>query len=478
MKMNKKAALQQQEIIKKLSDIITGFYTTHGRDNFIEYLPPKDLSQKIDLISVEKNYDWDVVFAWVEKYLKYSVKTDHPGFVNRMWAGANQPAIVGEIVTAITNTSACTYESAPVSTLMEKYMLDQMLDLAGFSNGVGQMTTGSSNANMIAMMAARNISCKSIKRAGLFDSNELYAFVNADAHYSMDKAANILGIGTKHLIKVPQKSNGGMNTEALQEQLTSITASGGLPFFVGATAGTTVRGAYDSIPDLLELKKRHNFWLHVDGAWGGAVIVNDRLRDKFLRGIEEVDSFTMDFHKMFGIALICNVLLMNRRKNIFRDLCSVGDTSYIFRQSEKEDDFNLGAQSLQCGRRVDSLKWFLDWKFYGKTGFAERIENYYALCEYAEHYVETAPELEMVVPRESFNICFRYKAPESIVNEFNLALRTSLYQSGISLVGYAYINNNATLRLLICNSQFTKSDVADFFNCLISTGNKLMKEWI
>jgi hypothetical protein len=157
-KMHKKAVQEQRQVIEKLAGIITEFFATPGKDTFLKYLPPEDLSQKIDLISDEKNFDWDVIFAWVEKYLKYSVRTNHPGFVNRMWTGANLPAIVGEIIAAISNTSACTYESAPVSTLMEKYMLDQMLDLAGFSEGVGQMTTGSSNANMIAMLAARNYS--------------------------------------------------------------------------------------------------------------------------------------------------------------------------------------------------------------------------------------------------------------------------------------------------------------------------------
>jgi glutamate/tyrosine decarboxylase-like PLP-dependent enzyme len=90
-----------------------------------------------------------------------------------MWVGANLPAIVGETITALTNASACTFESAPVSTLMEKYMIGEMLDLVGFKNGEGQMTTGSSNANMIAMMVARNLANPSMKQAGLFGQKKL-----------------------------------------------------------------------------------------------------------------------------------------------------------------------------------------------------------------------------------------------------------------------------------------------------------------
>jgi len=443
----------------------------------VDYLPPDKLRLALDLNTPEGDEDWQALFSWVEKYLSYSVKTNHPGFVNRMWAGANPPSVIGEIIAAISNTSSCTYESAPVSTLIEKYMLQKMLDIVGFKNGEGQMTTGSSNANMIAMMAARNSRREEVKRRGLFAGQELFCFVNADAHYSMDKAANILGIGTEHLIKVVVNNSGQMDVALLEERILETQQSGAIPFFVGATAGTTVRGAYDSLPELLKLRDKYNFWLHVDGAWGGAVVLSKSLRLHYLDGIEEVDSFTLDFHKMLGTALICNVLLINRHPGFLGNVCGAGDSSYIFREGEEEELYNLGTRSLQCGRRVDSLKWFLDWKFYGHSGLAKRIETYHILCGYAEDIVENTPELEMLVPRESFNICFRFKAPKSYVNEFNLALRTKLYTSGLSLIGYGYINSQLALRLLITHKNFERADIAAYFAQLVAVGNILLKEW-
>ncbi|MCA1787119.1 MAG: hypothetical protein LC657_14190, partial [Desulfobacteraceae bacterium] len=96
------------------------------------------------------------------------------------------------------------------------------------------------------------------------------------------------------------------------------------------TAGTTVRGAYDPIAPLLALRDQYGFWLHMDGAWGGAVVLSDRLRQQFLPGIEQVDSFCWDFHKMPGTALICNVFLVNNRPHTLGRVCSSGDDSYIF----------------------------------------------------------------------------------------------------------------------------------------------------
>jgi glutamate/tyrosine decarboxylase-like PLP-dependent enzyme len=469
--------MDSQEIFEKLGEIINKYFSEQHQGRFVEYLSPDELSLALDLDKPGGDADWQALFSWVEKYLSYAVKTNHPGFVNRMWVGANLPSVIGEIVTAISNTSSCTYESAPVSTLMEKYMLQKMLDVVGFKNGEGQITTGSSNANMIAMMAARNITCEEVKRRGLFEEKELLCFVNADAHYSMDKAANILGIGTEHLIKIPVNSAGRMDVDVLEERILASRESGGIPFFVGATAGTTVRGAYDPLFELLALREKYNFWLHVDGAWGGAVVLSDTLRRQYLDGIEAVDSFTLDFHKMLGTALMCNVFLINRRSNLLGSVCGAGDVSYIFREGEKDELYNLGAHSLQCGRRVDSLKWFLDWKFYGRQGFAKRIETYHELCQYAEEIVENTPELEMVVPRDSFNICFRFKAPEAYVNEFNLALRTKLHESGVSLVGYGYIDSQLALRLLITNMSFCRADIADYFSKLVAVGKKLSEEW-
>jgi len=469
------AAMNEKHIFEHLLKVIEQYYTSQRKGKFLDYHSPVELSQILDLERPEKNQDWQEIFHWVDTYLAYSPKTSHAAFVNRMWVGANLPSIVGEIVVAISNTSACTFESAPVSTLLEKYMIRQMLHLVGFTEGEGQMTTGSSNANMIAMMAARNLCNDSVKQAGLFGQKKLFAFVGADAHYSMDKAANILGIGSDQLIKVPLDPLGAMEPEQLAQAIDRVLVNGGLPFFVSATAGTTVRGAYDPLPPLLKLRERYNFWLHVDGAWGGAAALSPGLKEKYLSGLSEADSFTCDFHKMLGSSLMCNILLINKRSSTLGHVLSAGDGSYLFRDEHTSEIEDLGAVSLQCGRRVDSLKWFLDWKFFGREGLASRVEKYLELCEYAEKWVEHSPELTMVVPRTSFNVCFRFKIAKEQSNAFNLDLRNRLYHEGTSLVGVAYIDGRLVLRLLISNPAAEQADIDSFFNNLVETGKAMLK---
>ena len=469
--------MEQEKIFARLLPIITRYYREQGSGPFVEYFDPDELDERLQLDNGGGRQDWDELFAWVEQYLRHAVKTGHPGYVNRMWADANLPSVIGEMITAITNTSACTYETAPVSTLMEKYLLRTMLELAGFENGSAQMTTGSSNANMIAMMAARNTRNAAIKRAGLAGRPQLYGFVNADAHYSMDRAANILGIGTEHLIKVEVDDHGRMTGAALEAAIEAVQAAGGEVFFVAATAGTTVRGAYDPLEPLIALRARHGFWLHVDGAWGGAAIFSDRLRRQYLEGLEQADSFTLDFHKMPGTALMCNVLLFNNRPMLLREVCSAGDESYIFRDGPDGDVRDLGTLSLQCGRRVDSLKWFLDWKFYGREGLAARIEGYLDLCCYAEEQIVRNDALEMVVPRESFNICFRFRTPAGVdPARFNEELRNRMHHRGQYLVGTGPVNNELVLRLLITNVHVDRPAIDRFLATVVATGRELLAE--
>jgi len=124
---------------------------------------------------------------------------------------------------------------------------------------------------------------------------------------------------------------------------------------------------------------------------------------------------------------------------------------------------------------VDSLKWFLDWKYFGKEGLGKRVRRYLELAEYAEARITAHPELDMVAPRESFNVCFRYLPPEDHdTDAFNLKLRHHLFHEGVSLVGVAYIGNRVTLRLLITHPDFTRSDVERFLDSLVNTARGLL----
>ncbi len=171
--------------------------------------------------------------------------------------------------------------------------------------------------------------------------------------------------------------------------------------------------------------------------------------------------------------IVLNIFLINNRPHTLGRLCSGGDESYIFHNSSDNDVRDLGAVSLQCGRRVDGLKFFLDWKYFGKKEFARRVEYSLELCRYAETIVKESDYLELVLPRNSFNICFRYKSHHADANRLNLAIRNALYHDGTSLVGYAYFNDTLFLRLLLASHDLVKKDIDQYFSMLIETGKSM-----
>ena len=119
----KDAILEQKDILDKLIKTIIKDERT---EKLTHYLSESSLAKTLNLSKKTPREDWQSLFTWIEDYLHYSVNTAHPNFNNRMWSGANLPSILGEIITAFYNTSNCTYESAPVASLIEKYMIDEM----------------------------------------------------------------------------------------------------------------------------------------------------------------------------------------------------------------------------------------------------------------------------------------------------------------------------------------------------------------
>jgi len=435
------------------------------------HLAPEKLLSKIDLTLPEEGCSLDDLYKDLEQYLTFSVRTGHRQFFNQLWSGFALPGFLGEVIAALANTSMYTYEVAPVATLMEKELIKKMGGICGFENPEGLFVTGGSNGNLQAMMIARNRTNPEIKNAGLRNAVNLIAFVSEEAHYSFEKSANILGIGSQNVLKIKTDTAGRMVPEELDKAVEESLGQGKRPFFVGATAGTTVKGAFDPIDKVARIARQHDLWFHVDGALGGSVILSPRHR-ALVEGLDKADSFTWNAHKLMGLPLICSILLV-REKGCLLNTNSVTGTDYIF-HDEAFGSHDLGPMSLQCGRRVDALKLWLSWKFFGDKRFAERIDHFFELAEYAEDIVQMTPSLELMAPRSSVNICFRYLPGNSEdINTFNLRLREELAGSGKSFVNYARLGRDVAIRLVIANHELTREDISLFFDHLIQTAESL-----
>ena len=440
----------------------------------VNFKMPSELSALISFQVEEKGVNEKEFLDLIDKYLGYSVRTGNKQFMNQLYSGFNFPAFIGETITTLSNTSMYTYEVAPVATIIETEMIKLMNSYVGYKDGDGIFLSGGSNANLVAMFTARNRVFPEGRFEGYDTKLKLKAFVNEQAHYSFETAANILGIGAKNVVKIKADKQGRMIPGELRKEVDRSIRKGEKPFFVGATCATTLTGAYDPLVEIHEICHEHNIWLHADGSFGGSLILSDKYRG-LMKGVENTDSFAWNPHKLMNIPLICSVILVREQGVLQHNITDI-NTDYIFHDIDQIED--LGKKSIQCGRKVDAVKLWFAWKYFGLEGYRDRIDNSFEMAAYAEKKVIEHSSLELLVPRQSFAVCFRYVPErETDLNKFNLELRESLRKSGKSIVNYGYLGDTLAIRLITANGELERSDIDIFFNHLLTEAEKLDKAY-
>ncbi|MFA6588924.1 MAG: aminotransferase class I/II-fold pyridoxal phosphate-dependent enzyme [Bacteroidales bacterium] len=439
----------------------------------LDFKTPAELSEVIDFKIAKKGVSENEFLDLLDKYLEYSVKTGNKQFLNQLYAGFNFPAFIGEVFSVLANTSMYTYEVAPVATCIEMEMIRLMNSYTGYTNGDGIFLSGGSNANLVAMFSARNRILPDSRVEGYNRNEKLRAFVNENAHYSFGTAANLLGIGTKNVIKVKADADGRMQAEALEKAIQHAISKGEKPFFVVATCATTMMGTYDPIDAIADVTDKYGIWLHADGAFGGSLILSDKHRH-LMQGLERSDSFTWDPHKLMNIPLICSALLVKKADTLQQNITDI-NTDYIYHNIDEIED--LGKKSIQCGRRVDAVKLWFAWKYFGVDGYRDRIDNLMDMAGYVEEIVNSHPKLRLNSKRQSFAVCFQYiPKKRTNVNDFNLAVREALRKTGKSNVNFGYNGSDLVIRFVAANADLNKADIDRFFNYFIAEAQKLENE--
>jgi len=241
----------------------------------------------------------------------------------------------------------------------------------------------------------------------------------------------------------------------LDKMIQEDLSKGYSPFYVTATAGTTVVGSYDDIEALRKVTDKYNIWLHVDGAYGGAAFFSKKYKH-LLNGVEKADSFSFNAHKMLGTPLTCSLLFAKDKKDLTYSFDNAAD--YLYQTSD--DDYNLGKTSLQCGRRNDALKFWTLWKSIGTAGLREIVDQLFHLANTARNYVDQHPDYQLYTFEDSLSIGFNYKGIDPRL------LCSDLYESGELMVGYGQFKDEEFVRLISVNANFEDQDYLNFFSIL------------
>jgi L-2,4-diaminobutyrate decarboxylase len=281
---------------------------------------------------------------------------------------------------------------------------------------------------------------------------------SSQAHFSVQQSMSLLGLGSSAAISVPCDNEGRLAAVDVERTLARLTSELKVPFAIIATAGTTDTGAIDPIGALADIARDRGLWLHVDAAWGGALLLSQKYRDR-LEGLERADSVTLDFHKHFFQTISCGAFLL--RDTAHFDLMRT-HADYLNPIEDDRDGFpNLVAKSLQTTRRFDALKLWMSLRSIGTTRYAELIDQAIDLANAVAKRIEESSSFELVSRSQLSSVLFRVHRPlcGADWDALHSHLAQILLDRGIANLGVTRSAGRIALKMTLLNSRTILADI-------------------
>jgi len=361
--------------------------------------------------------------------------------------------------------------------VVEQMVLRWLCSEAGLpASADGTFTTGGSQSNYMGLLLARDAAIHqgwncSVQKSGLpSEARKLRILCSEVAHFAVEKSAAQLGLGTEAVMRIAVDDHFRMKPQALQAALNSLEVDGLVPMAIVATAGTTDFGSIDPIPEISAIARSTGVRLHVDAAYGGALLFSSQHRGK-LAGIEAADSLSIDFHKLLWQPIPCSAFLLSDARNF--DYIKM-HADYLNPETHEEEGVpNLVTTSLLTSRRFDSLKLWLSFQSLDRTKLAALIDRTIALAAHAAEIVRRTPQLELVCEPQLSTVVFRYLPSQGDADQINFAIRQNLFNRGEAVVGHTRVRNRQCLKFTCMNPSATEADMGSLLEKVREEGLKL-----
>ena len=388
------------------------------------------------------------MMADLERLVAGSMNPASPGWIGHMDPVPATAGILGEMVSAALNNNMLSLEMGPAFVGLERAMLEAQARLFGLPEGAGGvMASGGSLANLQALAVARNQALPNIREDGLMGETARPLILASEvAHTSLQKAAMVLGLGARAVVPVAADEAGRMDAGALADAIAGARRDGANPFCVVATAGTTVIGAIDPLEAIAEVARREGLWLHVDAAYGGAMVFSARWRAN-LAGIEAADSITFNPQKWLYVPKTCAMTL-------FRDAQSLADHFRIAApyMADTGGLVNPGEVSIHGTRHAEVLKYWLVLRHLGRSGLEALIDAGMARAAHLQALVTARPWLQSAGAPDTNIVCFRAAPPGGgDLDALNAGLQRHLLEDAETFLSLPVWRGGRWLRCVLLN---------------------------
>ena len=314
-----------QEDLSLFHEIAEKLFSEEEKNPVVKPIPPDEVYDEFNLRLKEDGITESEFAELIEKVVLNTPRTSSKLFFNQLFGGRNAKATLGELLAVLLNTSMYTYKVGGPQVGIEKALLSEICQLINYpKDSGGTFAPGGSMSNFMALLMARDVANQHIKEEGV--SQKMTLYTSAESHYSIQKNASFVGVGTQQIRNIKTDKFGKMIPTEFEKQIQQDIADGFLPFFVNITAGTTVLGAFDEIEKLDSIAKKYKIWSHVDGAYCGAVLFSEKYKH-LIRGVENVDSFSFNAHKMLNTPLSSSIIVTKNRYNLHHSFAC--DANYL-----------------------------------------------------------------------------------------------------------------------------------------------------
>jgi L-2,4-diaminobutyrate decarboxylase len=418
----------------------------------------------------------------VKRSLDRGMNLHHPHYIGHQVPASMPLAALFQAVGTLTNQVMAIYEMGPWATAVERAVIETMGQAIGFQPGRfgGLVTSGGSLANLTALLTARNVCLGESWSQGLGSQKKRPVLVvHADAHYSVTRAAGILGLGAEQVVRVPLDRMRRMETARLDTILADMRKEGVPIVAVSAAACATPIGAFDRLEAVADVCQRHEVWLHVDAAHGGAACLSDRYRH-LLAGLERADSVVCDAHKMMFIPALCAMVFYRDKANRFKTFHQ--EAPYLFDSATaRMAEYDSGMVNLECTKHAAALGVWGAWSVFGRELFAALVETTFDLGGSLYDLLAGQDDFEPYCRPQCNIVVFRYLpaairglAPEQI-DQFQSQLRLAVIQSGDYYLVPSLLDGRHYLRTTIINPLTTEEHLLGLLGSLRKHGRRLLE---
>lgn len=424
----------------------------------------------------------EILDRFAATVLPFPMGNGHPRFFGWVNSPPAHLSVIAELLAAAMDPSAAGGDHAAI--YVERAAVRWLMELVGFptEGSMGILVSGGSMASLTCLAAARH---RLALRQGWNDRTDglagdhppLVVYLSSEAHTTLHKAVELLGLGTRSLRVIPVDADFRIDVDALREAIAEDRAAGRLPFCVAASAGTVATGAVDRLDLLADLCEQEDLWLHVDGAYGAVGILDPDRHDRYA-GMERADSLAIDPHKWLSIPVECGCAIVHDGA-LLRDTFSLVP-GYV----RTEEGRGIGGlpwyseYGFQQSRGFRALKLWMTMQHVGRDGYVSLISRHNVLAQTLAGLIDAAPDLERLAPVELSIVCFRYRPTEGTLGDdaldaLNKAIMEEIQVGGEAFVTQAIIAGRFSLRANIIHHGTTEEDIAMLIDTVRCTGERL-----